>query len=402
MAGVTDGALPLAASTYYGSQSEVVHFDASDTGVVSITDKSIEVDINFYNRVDDGTAVIYQPSSVVIGGLTSATTYYVIKGDTWQASTGTIKLATTYDNAIEGIDIVFSGTQSSFGSSTELHTLVTTAKSLDSSTWDEDSTYGCVCDSTWTVGLGSGQTQLTEYFGPDCSLRRCPSNDDPITEKQAITAIIHSEDTAYNSVGLDFGASKVLLDDSDSPGNIWLGADGASAWFILTLTSAYNTNRGTHSAPFRVASFEIRNTANNLRWGEPTDLRSTTGYTIELSTDASTWTSVVTGTLTEYEMGLQTVFPTVDMDATYVRFTVTSHAGAGGGLGYFAAFINDDERDCSNIVAPGGFGTGARDNKCHVQCSNRGLCEYTTGECECFPGFIGDDCSVVNVAFIKE
>jgi len=51
------------------------------------------------------------------------------------------------------------------------------------STWDEDMLFGCVCDSTWPVGLGSGQTQEPEWFGPDCSLRHCPSNDDPRTAK---------------------------------------------------------------------------------------------------------------------------------------------------------------------------------------------------------------------------
>jgi hypothetical protein len=39
----------------------------------------------------------------------------------------------------------------------------------DSITWDEDMSYGCVCDSSWEVGLGSGQTQQPEWFGPDCS-----------------------------------------------------------------------------------------------------------------------------------------------------------------------------------------------------------------------------------------
>lgn len=29
------------------------------------------------------------------------------------------------------------------------------------------------------VGLGAGQTQQAEYFGPDCSMLRCPSGDDP-------------------------------------------------------------------------------------------------------------------------------------------------------------------------------------------------------------------------------
>lgn len=41
--------------------------------------------------------------------------------------------------------------------------------------------YGCVCDSAWEVGLEAGQTQEPEWFGPDCSLRHCPSGDDPVT-----------------------------------------------------------------------------------------------------------------------------------------------------------------------------------------------------------------------------
>jgi len=47
--------------------------------------------------------------------------------------------------------------------------------------WDHDVTHKCVCDSSWPVGLDAGQRQLSEWFGPDCSLRRCPSGDDPYT-----------------------------------------------------------------------------------------------------------------------------------------------------------------------------------------------------------------------------
>jgi len=52
---------------------------------------------------------------------------------------------------------------------------------VDSVTWDEDRIYGCLCDSSWTVGLGNGQRQEPEWFGPDCSLRHCPSGDNPKT-----------------------------------------------------------------------------------------------------------------------------------------------------------------------------------------------------------------------------
>lgn len=41
--------------------------------------------------------------------------------------------------------------------------------------------YGCVCDSSWSVGLSKDQRQEPEWFGPDCSLRHCPSADNPRT-----------------------------------------------------------------------------------------------------------------------------------------------------------------------------------------------------------------------------
>lgn len=42
----------------------------------------------------------------------------------------------------------------------------------DTIAWDRDVVHGCVCDSSWEVGLGSYQTQLSEYFGADCSLSK--------------------------------------------------------------------------------------------------------------------------------------------------------------------------------------------------------------------------------------
>lgn len=32
--------------------------------------------------------------------------------------------------------------------------------------------FGCVCDSSWAVGLGNGETQQSEWFGPDCSMSK--------------------------------------------------------------------------------------------------------------------------------------------------------------------------------------------------------------------------------------
>ena len=116
-----------------------------------------------------------------------------------------------------------------------------------STTWDEEMSYGCVCDSGWTVGLGAGETQTAEYFGQDCSFKRCPGGDDPVTKV--------------------------------------------------------------------------------------------------------------------------------------------------------------DETDCSGVVAAGGFGTGANGNKCHVDCSNRGICDYMSGVCTCFPGYKGAHCGTIagnNDGYVKE
>ena len=47
--------------------------------------------------------------------------------------------------------------------------------------WDFNVMKGCLCNSSWEVGYGNGEYQLSEYYQPDCSLQRCPSGDNPFT-----------------------------------------------------------------------------------------------------------------------------------------------------------------------------------------------------------------------------
>ena len=54
--------------------------------------------------------------------------------------------------------------------------------SVDAAVWDADRVRGCICDSSWEVGTAAAQLQVSEFYGADCSLRRCPSGDDPITD----------------------------------------------------------------------------------------------------------------------------------------------------------------------------------------------------------------------------
>ncbi|DAZ92410.1 TPA: hypothetical protein N0F65_000194 [Lagenidium giganteum] len=106
---------------------------------------------------------------------------------------------------------------------------------VTTTTWDQDRVQGCVCDSSWDVGLGANQRQTPQYFGADCSLMHCPSGNDPMTAV--------------------------------------------------------------------------------------------------------------------------------------------------------------DETDCSGVTAPGGVGVGLTGNICHVDCSNRGICDYSSGTCRCFDGFYGSNCA---------
>ena len=56
-----------------------------------------------------------------------------------------------------------------------------------------------------------------------------------------------------------------------------------------------------------------------------------------------------------------------------------------------------DETDCFNKSTTIGGGLGLRGNRCHVDCSNRGVCDYRTGACKCFDGYFGSNCGLLRL-----
>ena len=84
--------------------------------------------------------------------------------------------------------------------------------------WDAQSLFGCVCDSSWSVGLEANETQLAEFFGPSCELRRCPSGDNPTTEHVDETDCKGKSQTGGTFVSY-YGLSYTVTAGVGAPGN---------------------------------------------------------------------------------------------------------------------------------------------------------------------------------------
>jgi len=52
------------------------------------------------------------------------------------------------------------------------------------------------------------------------------------------------------------------------------------------------------------------------------------------------------------------------------------------------------ETNCTGKAVFAGGAVGSSGNLCHVDCSNRGLCDYSSGLCRCFNGFAGSNCGI--------
>eukprot|EP01036_Dinobryon_divergens_P032030 gene32030-41538_t len=92
------------------------------------------------------------------------------------------------------------------------YNLPSTYSNMTTRTWDSDKIYGCLCDSSWDVGLASNQTQEPEWFGADCSLRHCPSADNPRTAADETNCF---NKTAKNSNSTGALGNKCHVDCAD-------------------------------------------------------------------------------------------------------------------------------------------------------------------------------------------
>eukprot|EP01029_Cantina_marsupialis_P027585 TRINITY_DN773057_c0_g1_i1.p1 TRINITY_DN773057_c0_g1~~TRINITY_DN773057_c0_g1_i1.p1 ORF type:complete len:338 (-),score=63.64 TRINITY_DN773057_c0_g1_i1:189-1202(-) len=76
------------------------------------------------------------------------------------------------------------------------------------------------------------------------------------------------------------------------------------------------------------------------------------------------------------------------------QFTVTD-------IGTNAIIVSEalvDEAAAENVMI--GLSEAAAGNLCHIDCSNRGTCDYETGSCTCFTGHYGEDCTKIDANFV--
>ena len=54
-----------------------------------------------------------------------------------------------------------------------------------------------------------------------------------------------------------------------------------------------------------------------------------------------------------------------------------------------------DETNCTGVALFTGGPVGLTGNKCQVDCSNQGVCDYNTGVCKCYQGYWGVNCGIL-------
>jgi len=214
--------------------------------------------------------------------------------------------------------------------------------------WDQDKSQGCVCDAG--------------YSGPDCSRRECPRGDDPLTHRPA---------DCGGSVCRDEVQVHKLLDRAGATAIDWMYIRFTEWTGQTWRTDFFQFGDDTCLAATDAARADI---LKNQLMAIPNSVFEDITVTVDSSTPG-------------------------EVDIT---FTFTANSGNIASLEFFS-----EERDqlvyngtCNGGETDKDFhwiqGAVAQGNKEESTCSNRGLCDYTTGICKCFRGYFSDDCSMQN------
>merc|ERR1711862_858093 len=211
--------------------------------------------------------------------------------------------------------------------------------------WDMDKSQGCVCDPG--------------YSGPDCSRRECPRGDDPLTHRNRDCggAACDNEVQVHTLVAGGAAADWFTIRFREWTGEVW-----RTDYFQFGNDACIAT---TDAMRARIIKDQLQAIPNNIF------------EEIDVTVDATTVANTITIDFIENSGNIaELVFDNAAREQVTYGNTCT---GADTTADY-------------TVTASSNDGTTEEST-----CSNRGLCDYSTGVCKCFRGYFNDDCSAQNV-----
>jgi hypothetical protein len=281
---------------------------------------------------------------------------------------------------------------------------------FDYNLWDADKNQACVCDPG--------------FFGTDCSMRDCPRGNDPLTHdiKYCGGSDCQSEEQ-YIIVGMPAAgvdAVKMYFTWADNEVNAGLLRDLRSESFMVkpgmtgddyaelmqdALESFPNGVLNGVTVTCNAAATAGAALASHVKCSTALSGHAN-GEWVELKVDFSSGPQGSVNPIKPVVFRQYGTADPTDVDPTSTaHVNVVTHADAAGTptvygsttvdvlgfvtyqAGAFQADTNWGSTDDPSSVPAAG-------NHENSPCSSRGLCDYTTGTCNCFAGYTREDCSV--------
>ncbi|KAL3668315.1 hypothetical protein V7S43_006407 [Phytophthora oleae] len=217
----------------------------------------------------------------------------------------------------------------------------------------------CICNTGW-----GSPTDIADYKSPDCSTRVCPSD-------YAWSSIPTSTTTAHDILVECSGMGE--CDRSAGTCSCFPGFEGAACERMSCPNDC--SDRGVCMSMREMAAAK-----NALPISPPTTYGS--------DPFSSTWDADrIFGCVCDSGWAVGTAGDEVQATEYFGADCSKRHCPIG----------NDpdttvDETNCLGKTVPGGTAVGAAGNKCLIECSNRGVCNYKNGICSCFQGHTGYAC----------
>uniref|UniRef100_A0A7S1XM25 EGF-like domain-containing protein n=1 Tax=Phaeomonas parva TaxID=124430 RepID=A0A7S1XM25_9STRA len=302
---------------------------------------------------------------------------------------------------------------------------------LTAEAWDHDKIYGCYCDGgdarypyngprAHISGSYVNNPAAQGYTGPDCSLRRCPHGDDPVTgelrEVQVIPCRLDtgtftlswggstSSSIAYNAIAatvetevqsLTSLAATVHFSEGHIACNASFGQQGGMVVEFPTASGDVAPIYVSHNSADAVKSMEFY---RHMNYTEVQTVRciATSGSFTMTFRGETTGAIAYTATPLEVETALELLTTIQDVQVQFHTNNAGSFCNNGLGAGEGARIrFKSELGDVPPLVLSPTLNTEVfettKGDKELVECSNRGYCDRSIGACSCDYGYWSSD-----------